>query len=96
MHDRVSMPASLGDLTGRGYLSVQTEGYRRAEGVFFTELAHRDTCLRYIIHGLPALYRGVLVDDRGIERIYDGEVFVRAVGAEGGRLRVRLEAIGSF
>ena len=96
MPERVSLPASLGELDGRGYLAVETEGYRRAEGVFFTQLSARGRCLRYMVDGLPAVYRGALIGEDGSERLFTVEVYVRGVTEQGGRLRVEIQALGSY
>lgn len=96
MSERVSVAATLGGMPGRGYLAVETTGYRRAEGVFFTQLANRAACLRYIVDNVPAVYRGVLVGENADERPFSGDVYVRSVSSEAGRLRVRIQALGSY
>jgi mutator protein MutT len=94
--EHVSQPATLGELRGRGYLAVETAGYRRAEGVFFTRVADHAACLRYLMEGIPAVYQGILVGDDGADCQFTGEVFVSGVRLEAGRLRVDLRGIGAF
>ncbi len=86
------MPAMLGELRGRGYLAVETAGYRRAEGVFFTQVSDRRKCLDYIVKGVPAQFRGTLLREDGSEQDFFGDVYVQAVREEGGRLRVEVHA----
>lgn len=87
--------ATLGRITGRGFLALRTHGYRRVEGVFFAAQPTHSELVDLFVAGEPIEYRGTLYLSEKKKMECVSKVVIRAVTRESGRTRVEIEREGS-
>ena len=98
MHDGsfAAQAAELGDVSGRGYLAIISEGYRRCEGTFFCRKAERETIAELLQGQSTATFRGVVYEEKSDLGRKIVEVAVRGFRTEPDGLVVRLQAVGAW
>jgi hypothetical protein len=88
--------AELGDVRGRGYLAIRTDGYRRCEGTFFCGKARADSIKGLLRSEEPVRVRAIVYNggsDLGLQTIH---AVVRAFRSQPEGLVVHVQAVGAW
>lgn len=88
--------AELGNVRGRGYLAIRTDGYRRCEGTFFCGKARLDS-IRGLLRSENAVPVRAIVyqggSDLGLQTV---RAVVRAFRSQPEGLVVQVQAVGAW